>query len=114
MDLGRLLVQTATYWPPASGGANLFGAQPFGAPVAMDCRWEQKAELFMDKNGKEVVSRAKVFFAAPNQPELGGYLFEGDATGEADPRTVVGAYEIRSVGRIPDLRNLQALVTVYI
>lgn len=101
------LNQTAVYWgSPASDGA---GGRTFGSayPEEINVRWEQKQELFIDANGQEVRSNAVVFVG--QDVDLGGYLYLGtledlSSAEEADPLTTRGAYEIRGLGKMPDLK----------
>lgn len=103
--------QTLTYWHP-NGSTNLYGSPSFSKPVWLDCRWEDKVELFRDKEGQEVNSRSKIFMLNMDI-DLNGYLFLG-RTSEVDPKVVEGAYEIRGVTRIPDLRGLKELVVLWL
>lgn len=100
----RNLRQTATYWAP--NGTDAFGKPLFTAPQVMACRWEDRAELFRDKTGEERTSRSRVFFK--DVIDLNGYLLLGEST-EEDPTTLQGAWEIRQVVTLPDLRNLKTL-----
>lgn len=93
----RGLQQDATYWAP--GAPNKFGKIAFSTPITIKCRWEDKAELFMAKTGKETVSRAKVMLASDVSTE--GYLHLGIST-DADPRTLNTAYEIMAFGKTPN------------
>ncbi len=101
MNVARNMRQDVTYWAPL--GTNSYGARQFSAPISLKARWEDVGELFVNEQGQEVVSKAKVFTAV--SVELTGYLYLG-ASVSADPRTVSGAHEIRSVREMPDLRTL--------
>lgn len=93
--------QTATYWgAPVQNG---FGGNTFSAPVELACRWENVTERFMDSDGVEGISNAKVWTFDPL--DVGGYLFLGSSVA-ADPTTVNKAYMIRRCDEIPDLRLL--------
>lgn len=96
--------QDATYWAP--GSPDEYGLIALAAPVAITCRWQNKAELFLDAQGNQAISSAVVY---PDQAlELQGWLFEGTSA-EADARDVAGAREIRAVGTSPDLDNDEVL-----
>lgn len=96
--------QTATYWAP--GAPDVFGNVSFAVPVTIKCRWQDKADLFRDANGNQVVSSSVVY---PDQAvEVQGYLYLGSSA-LADPRNEKGAKEIRQVGSSPNLRNTQTL-----
>lgn len=87
--------QTATYQPPV--GQNGFGDPQFGAAVDVLCRWQDKADLFRDAQGREVVSSAVVYVA--QVVEVGGLL---------DGR------EIRNVALSPSLDGVTQLVKAWL
>lgn len=94
--------QSATYWAPQGYGAE---GEVFAAPVAVNCRWENIAELFLAPNGEEATSRAVVYTEDPLV--LGGYLLLGTSAA-ANPASVAGAFKIRQSVSIPDLRNVRS------
>lgn len=100
----RNMRQAATYFPP--DGQNGFGDLAFGAAVAVLCRWQDKADLFRDTQGREVTSSAVVYVS--QAVEVGGKLGLGTMTDAED------AKEIRQVGASPDLRNSATLVKVWL
>lgn len=109
MNYTRNMHQTATYWPP--GAPDPFGMPTFLEPVVVKCRWQDKAELFRDPEGRETTSSAVVY---PAQPlEAGGYLLLGEST-ELNPKEVPGAREIRQKGSSPSLRNSRVLHKVWL
>lgn len=67
------LNQTAT-WRQATG-QNEYGEPTFADPVSIKVRWEGKRRLVRDKDGREVVSEARVLCTEPVQP---GDLLEYD------------------------------------
>ena len=95
----RNLRQTATYWGnPAPDG---WGGLTFDAPVEVDCRWEEKVEVFTTAAGKEARSIAVVFLG--QDVDVDGYLYLGSST-EASPKDVGGAYQIRAFKKVPNIR----------
>lgn len=101
--------QAATYWPsPIQGG---FGGLVFGAPQNILVRWEDRVELFTDKDGVEQRSNAVVFTL--NHLETGGYLLKGTSAA-ADPTTLDDSLEIKRSDSIPDLSNLEQTNMVYL
>lgn len=109
MNYTRHMKQTLTYW--AHGGNDGFGGLSFSTPVTMLCRWQEKAELFRDSQGRELTSSAVVY---PVQPVLNqGYFYLGTSNA-ADPRSVSGAKEIRGTGSSPSLRNTESLNKVWL
>lgn len=109
MSFLTALNQTVTYW--AQTGLDTYGKGTFASPVTRACRWEDKAELILDKYGEEVVSQSRVFFG--QDIALEGYLYLGTSAG-ADPTVVAGAKEIRQRKMTPDLRNLQQLYVAFL
>lgn len=97
--------QTCVYWAP--NGFNTFGEQQFVDPVEVNCRWEDKAQQFVDKEGKESVSSSIIY---PAQALLlGGYvclttLAALSSEEEGDPKTVSGAKEIRNVSASTNIK----------
>lgn len=93
--------QDVTYWEPLAQDG--WGSKTFETPIILKCRWENRAERFIDALGEEVVSRAVVWL--PQNVEIKGYLFLGSET-SVDPTIVLNAYEVRQIFEIPDLRNM--------
>lgn len=100
----RNMKQDITYWAP--GAPNVYGGRAYVAPVTLKGRWEGRQELFRDKYGQEVMSRARVYCESP--VALDGYLYLGTSVA-ADPTTLSDAFEIRQTGSIPDLRAVVQL-----
>ena len=51
--------QTVVYWDsPQNDG---FGRMTYGAPVEVNCFWVDEQETMIDNDGKEWVTKAKVF-----------------------------------------------------
>lgn len=105
----RNMKQNATYWAP--GVNDGFGGVSYSAPVYILCRWQDKAELFRDSQGREVTSSAVVYPAVTllNQ----GYLMLG-VSAELSPVGIAAAKEIRSTGSSPSLSNNQTLNKVWL
>ena len=100
----RNMRQDATYFPPA--GQDGFGDLSFGAGVSVKCRWQNKADLFRDQQGREVMSSAIVYVA--QEVAIGGRLGLGTVANPAD------ALEVRNVVESPDLRNEKTLVKAWL
>lgn len=95
------LNQTATYWSaPVLDG---FGTRTFAAPVLIKCRWEDRTNLRIYKNGEEINSRAVVYVG--QEVQLGGYLVLGDhaTTPVTDPQTLSAAYMIQDYKAVPSV-----------
>jgi hypothetical protein len=103
------MTKTATYWPP--GAANLYGKIALDSPIKIKCRWQEKAELFKDAQGNQLVSSAIVY---PNQVlSREGYLFLGESV-STSPRDVSGAFEIKQIGSSPSLNGSEELNTAWL
>lgn len=99
----RNMTQDATYYPPA--GQNGFGDLSYGAGVAIKCRWQDKADMFRDTEGREVISSAVVYPAY--DCAVGGKIGLGAAT-------VAEATEIRQRGSSPSLKADQELIKLWL
>jgi len=105
----RNMTQIATYWPFT--GVNEYSESQFGAPVGVQCRWEDKAVLFRNAQGQEATSQSIVYVAS--NVENKGYLKLGiDAT--ANPIGLDGAFEIQQVSKSPHLHGHTTLIKVYL
>jgi len=103
--VARILKQKCVYWPPAGTGAfDAFGQPLSGTAQELDCRWEEKAENYIDAQGTERVSTVKVFLASDVQP--GGFIALGALSGMGkDPQPAAqGAIEIKAFSKTPDRR----------
>lgn len=99
----RNMTQAATYYPPT--GQDAFGQVSYGAGQDVLVRWQDKADLFRDAQGREVVSSAVVYV---NQDcAIGGKIGLGSAA-------VTQAREIRNVGRTPSLGGRQELIKLWL
>ncbi len=96
----RNLKQRITYW--ATGAPDGFGGVAFSTPVTIKARWEDVSDLFVDSQGREVRSAARVY--VDQDVSLGGYLYNGVST-TSDPTTVDGAQEIKDFKKTPTLDN---------
>lgn len=95
-----LMLQTATYWGPPTPDVYSEGTYP--APVQISCRWEDRADLFVDRDGQERQSAAVVY---PDQElSTDGWLVLGTSA-ESDPHDAEGAFQIKATRNIPSLDN---------
>ena len=98
----RNLRQTLTYWGnPVPDG---YGGYDFDAPVAIDGRWQEKTELFIDANGRE--QRSRIVAYVGQDVDEGGYLALGEHIDSADddPMEVDGAYPIKAFRKTPTIK----------
>jgi hypothetical protein len=95
----RNLKQTVTYWGP--GAPDGYGGRVYDAPILMMGRWEDRQSFVFDKDGKQIISTARVYLT--NDVVIGGFLFLGTDS-STDPTTVDGAREIQAFNKSPNLR----------
>jgi hypothetical protein len=111
--LKRMLNQKAVYWGTPAGDG--YGGFTFADPVELDCRWEDKTELFVSPAGEETPSQAVVYL--PQDVDVGGYLFLGaldDINSDQDPQGQDGAYRIKQVYKTPDIKGKDFLRKVWL
>jgi hypothetical protein len=106
----RNLNQIATYFPP--GQPDGFGGVAFGVPIAIKCRWQNKADVFRNPQGDELTSSAVVYVDRLLEPK--GALILGDLTGEETPFDVSGASFIGNIGRSPSLNAATELIKAWL
>jgi hypothetical protein len=102
----KILKQRAVYWAPA--GTDAAGATAFADPIEILCRWTDENVLFIDRQGRQAVSRATVMVdrdvalsAAMGLMPEGGKV--GDYTG--NPLAIAGVYEIKGFKKIADRKG---------
>ena len=124
--IARMRRQNAVYWPP--GTVDKFGRACPGTLIELTLagwvnsrvRWEDTVKEYLDAQGTVTLSAAVVFVPAlPGGGEVavGGWLWLGDRsdlTDEADPRGNSGAYEVKRVDKLPNLKATELLRTVYL
>jgi hypothetical protein len=98
------LRQTAIRWTGFDGDG--FGGRTFDEGVEIAVRWEDRAELFLDPQGRQSTSRAVIFVSCNVQ--VGDYLMLGElldlSSGEEQPMDRVDAYEVKAVATTPSLQ----------
>ena len=105
----RAYRQKATYWgAPRSNGT---GGFTFSKPKTLNVRWENKSEQFSGPNGEIAVSDAMVWLK--ERVDIGGYLALGQFSGD-DPTKIKGAYVVRNIAEIPDLRNVTSEIRAFL
>ena len=95
--------QNCVYWgTPSPDG---FGSYTYDTPTEINCRWEDRAELFVTPLGEEAVSQSRVF--VDRDVDIGGYLqlTTLESNTPDSPIGVNGAYVIRQFNKIPNLKN---------
>lgn len=105
----RRMKTQATYWPPA--GADVEGKVSAGAAELVLVRWQEKADVFVDAQGKEEISTAIVYVNQLVEPD--GFMVRGDESAET-PETLASARLIKAVQESPSLDGSETLVKVYL
>lgn len=59
--IARMRKQKAIYWAKVPGVRDAMGNPTHDGPVAIDCRWEDKAEQFIGPGGDLETSRSNVY-----------------------------------------------------
>jgi hypothetical protein len=101
------MYQAATYWPPGSNDG--FGGVQYGPPEPRLCRWQDKAVLFRDAQGREATSESIVYVATP--VAIGGRLMLGESLELLPPEEAI---EVRQIDVSPDLGNTEELHKAYL
>ena len=120
MNFNKFLKQVCVYWPlqgiESNGSDYDSEGQPlYSVPCELACRWEDKAEKYINAQGEETVSSSVVLLNEDVQ--LSGVLMLGtldDITDENEPLQNDNAFEIKSVGKMPDIKAKNFLRTVYL
>lgn len=111
MKYTNKLIHTATVWKnPVS---DQFGGFTYASPALISCRWEDKAELFIDNTGRETVSKAVIWLDVSDSVEEGDMIILGNEKTKSNPYKTE-ARVIKSINKTPNLRGTQAAVTAYI
>lgn len=110
-----LLNEKCVVWPVT--GRDKFGQPTYGAAVERDCHWENKAVLFRNAKGEEVVSRAVVYLEVA--VGRGSMMWWGELTDvpdSADPKSDsnTDVFEVQQEGRISDVDNEETLYEAFL
>lgn len=92
------LVEDITYWE--RGIPDGFGGRAWTVPENLKGRWQDDNELFVDTQGQQALSRARVYLNT--DVIIGGYLFRGVSVA-SDPTKVTDAFEIKQYRNSPPL-----------
>jgi len=109
----KAMNQKAVYWAPA--GPNEFGKPTWENPVEIDCRWTDKQEEFIDPNGEQQMSRAKLI--VDRDILVQGVLWLGlliNVVDSDDPKNNDGAWEILLYSKLPDKKGTRFLRQAYL
>ena len=113
MNIASMLNQRAVYWPPLPPDDN--GAPTWDAPVEVVCRWQDIAVNFVLPNG-EIGTSSAIVFLERDVAEQGVMLLGrlASVTNPSDPKSNVGAWEVKRVNKTPSLGANQFLRKVFL
>lgn len=77
--------------------------------------WQEKTINFIDRLGRETISRAVVHLS--QNIDVGGYLYLGelaDLSSNPDPKDTASAFEIKQFEKIPDLGGTRFMRKAYL
>ena len=100
----KTCTQTAVYWgTPVSDG---MGGFTYADVVEISCRWDDFQELITDKQGREIVSTARVLVTQDLDQQ--GWLYLGtldDLDSDPQPREIDTAFPIIKITKVPELKS---------
>jgi len=106
MDVARRYVQPITYWAILS--QDQFGSPSYAAPVTFSGRWVERLLEVQGPKGETIESRTQVHFPQEQPAAINGYVVKGTSIA-TDPRGVSGAFKIKVITEVPDLRSLHTV-----
>ena len=109
----RYLKQTAVYWGVDAFDAD--GRPIYEEAVEISCRWEDKGEQYLDKQGHDHVSNSVVIIDRDVVEQ--GVLWLGsleDVESQNEPLKNDGAYEIKKFEKIPDRKATKFFRRAYL
>lgn len=115
MNIIKYLIHKAVLWPYST--KNGYGELVFGTAVGIAVRWEERSELFISKNGKELVSRAICHINQDIVPDSFMYLGELSdlsTAQKADPKLVTDAFSVKAFRSIDSVTGKDTLRKVYL
>jgi hypothetical protein len=109
--LRKIRKQDAVYW--AVTGSDGFGGELWGAPTEVGVRWSDRAERTFTSDGREFVSKAKIFFGFA--PVIGSMVKLGGLSSDTNdnPLEEEDTFRILSVKSVPDIKNKAMLYVGY-
>lgn len=93
-----------TFW--AETGNDGFGGHTYSAPHKLKGRWENRQEEFYLPNSEIALSKAVIYIPAIKNIvyQVGSFVYNG-VSPSTDPTILTGAFCVRQVLLIPDLRS---------
>lgn len=105
--------QDAVYFPRM--GVDAHGKPTWGIPVEITCRWEQRTEEVIDKDGVRNTSQAHVYTS--QGLAVGGFLVPGTLAtlpNPTDPTKNTNGGKVLLSTTLPNLRATEFLYEAYI
>ena len=109
MKIAKSFKQDVTVW--AGGVRGFYGDITYPAPRTIKGRWEQRADLFIDNTGKQVVSAAVVYVG--EAIAQGAYVMLGESNA-VNPKAIAAAYLVRGVSRTPSINGKGELIKLWL
>lgn len=112
--ISRRALQKAVYWEFQSSDG--YGGSVYAEAEEVSVIWQDKSQLIMDDQGKEIISNASVWFSNDIKEESMlwlGELVDLDSDEIADPM-LVGAKQIKKISKIPDIRGTEYIRKAYL
>ncbi len=100
----------AVYWAPK--GLSDYNKTLFEPPIQINCRWEEFLTHYVDREGKILISAAKVWTLS--DLDFKGVLWHGklvDLT-STDPKEILEALEIRSIKKAKSFNGKATLFEI--
>lgn len=113
--ISRMRKQKVCYWEPVTPDGR-GGFSSFEEFIEIDARWDKTVERFTNDDGEEDICNAIAY--VDRELVTNGFLFLG--TSEelpdeiTDPQLISGVYQIKSVGKIPNMKATEFLYPVYL
>jgi len=111
--LNSICVQSAVYW--GDGMKDGYGGEVFSIIKQINCRWEDKMEIVVNKDAEQVTSKAKILVM--DDLDLGGWLWLGSLadlqamnSNWQDPKQVENAFRIINIEKTPLFKATNAFV----
>jgi hypothetical protein len=106
-----ILRDTAVYWEREE--VDEFGKPVYAGPIPIRCRWVDKSEQYLRKDGRTLVSKSVVY--VDQDLVEGSVLFHGrveDVPNELFDEPLqegFGGWEIQAVSKLPNRKNTKFL-----
>ena len=107
----KALVDTITVWEAEdvdSTGETMFSSH---SPYTIEGRWQERSDVFVNKEGEEQVSRVVIFLDV--DIPIGSWFYKGTSVAD-DPHSVQGAFESQRVAKVASIAGTLIERKVYL